>query len=1078
MRRALFVLGTVLLTAAAGSASQSPTGAASPVVHHDLVVHLDPAAGTLRVVDDITLPTPPAGGEATATLHGDMIIAAGHKGTAAAADAARPPRQGVVLAAEGGRIHVEYHGRIHHEPETLASDAARSFSTTPGIIDARGVYLASSAAWFPQIHNNALYTYRLEVRGLPPGMRAFASGTEQPTAGGVRFVRQDTVDDIVLVAGPFVETRAEVDGVEVLTLLREKDPALSSRYLDVTRQYLTLYRNLIGPYPYGRFALVENFWETGYGMPEFTLLGPKVIRFPFILHSSYPHELLHNWWGNGVYLPPFGDNWAEGLTAYLADHLVKEMRGQGAMHRRDLLVRYRDHVDADHDFAIRTFTGRRSPASEAVGYGKTTMMFHMLRRRLGDEAFKQGLRTLARDRMFQRTTFADVQRAFERASSQKLDRFFTDWADTVGAPAIGWSGVQAARDPRGTWTATVGLRQGGTPHVYDLDVPVALTLANGDTVYKSVRLDRPAVEARFEVAARPLRADIDPQYDVFRRVYRTEVPPSLSRVLGDQRILFVRPSVSSAEEQKTIAALIKAWCPGRDCAQVTDKSFTGWPPDRAVVVLGYQNLLRGAAVVGAKRFGAILDDVRFELDRRRRLFNAEHSVVLALEHPTTADRGMLFVGAVSPVALGNLARKLPHYGKYSALAFAGDEADNRLKHVWEPVGSPLSVPFSPDGTAAVRGPEDRAPLAELPPPFDGARMLSLVKTLSNPALGGRATGTPGYDRALQAAEAAAPGRTTRQCFAHQQKQACNLIVSLPGKDPGKPRIVLGAHLDHLGKTAAGLHPGANDNASGVAVALEVATQLSREEPGLRPVDVVLFAGEELGRLGATHYVKTVGADQVVAMMNLDVVGQRTGDAFVVLGAESAMEWPHIFRGVTFVTGIKTEIGTAGLDSSDHVSFSTAGVPAVQLFSGPYAAYHKPGDGVGEVNERSLVEAAVITKEVLAYLRDRPAPLTAQGGVNASPARPAPGARPVTFGAVPDFSFRGEGIKLYGVGQDTPAAQAGLQKGDLLVSFGGVKLRNLRQFSFLLRKHQPGDEVEVVAQRGAETLRVRVKLIAP
>ena len=84
---------------------------------------------------------------------------------------------------------------------------------------------------------------------------------------------------------------------------------------------------------------MENFWETGYGMPSFTLLGQQVIRFPFILHSSYPHEILHNWWGNGVFVDYAGGNWCEGLTAYLADHLIAEQRGQGAEHRRAILQR-------------------------------------------------------------------------------------------------------------------------------------------------------------------------------------------------------------------------------------------------------------------------------------------------------------------------------------------------------------------------------------------------------------------------------------------------------------------------------------------------------------------------------------------------------------------------------------------------------------------------------------------------------------------------------------------------------------------------------------------------------------------
>ncbi len=122
-----------------------------------------------------------------------------------------------------------------------------------------------------------------------------------------------------------------------MAFLRKPDQALADRYLDATAQYLEMYRGLLGPYPYSKFALVENFWETGYGMPSFTLLGEQIIRFPFILHSSYPHELLHNWWGNGVFVDLAGGNWCEGLTAYLADHLIAEQRGQGADHRRAIL---------------------------------------------------------------------------------------------------------------------------------------------------------------------------------------------------------------------------------------------------------------------------------------------------------------------------------------------------------------------------------------------------------------------------------------------------------------------------------------------------------------------------------------------------------------------------------------------------------------------------------------------------------------------------------------------------------------------------------------------------------------------
>ena len=176
----------------------------------------------------------------------------------------------------------------------------------------------------------------------------------------------------------------------------------------------------LGPYPYSKFALVENFWETGYGMPSFTLLGEQVIRFPFILHSSYPHELLHNWWGNGVFVDFAGGNWCEGLTAYLADHLIAEQRGQGADHRRAILQRVTDYVTPENDFPLSRFQSRHDAVTEAVGYGKTAMMFNMLREKVGDAQFIKALQAFYRDNRFREASFDDIRKSFEAVSGLDL----------------------------------------------------------------------------------------------------------------------------------------------------------------------------------------------------------------------------------------------------------------------------------------------------------------------------------------------------------------------------------------------------------------------------------------------------------------------------------------------------------------------------------------------------------------------------------------------------------------------------------------------------------------------------------
>jgi hypothetical protein len=208
--------------------------------------------------------------------------------------------------------------------------------------------------------------------------------------------------------------------MEAMAFLRTPDPGLAGKYLDATASYLALYDKLIGPYPYKKFALVENFWETGFGMPSFTLLGPKIIRLPFIITTSYPHEILHNWWGNSVFPAYEQGNWSEGLTAYLADHLMKEQQAGGAEYRLNTLQKYADYVFGGRDFPLTQFRSRHSSSSEAIGYGKALMFFHMLRLELGDDVFKQGLQGLYKNYAFRSASFADLRTSFEAASGKNL----------------------------------------------------------------------------------------------------------------------------------------------------------------------------------------------------------------------------------------------------------------------------------------------------------------------------------------------------------------------------------------------------------------------------------------------------------------------------------------------------------------------------------------------------------------------------------------------------------------------------------------------------------------------------------
>ncbi|NOR86346.1 MAG: peptidase M28, partial [Bacteroidales bacterium] len=211
-----------------------------------------------------------------------------------------------------------YEGKIVDEIGESKENYQRGFAQSAGIINTLGVYLAGSTYWVPTFEEEVM-TYTL-VTELPKDWKNVTTG-ERIHEEVIADKHFDTwfcdrpQEEVFLIAAQFNEYSYTMNsGIKAMAFLRTPDEGIANKYLEVTEQYMEMYVSMLGDYPYTKFALVENFWETGYGMPSFTLLGEKVIRFPFILHSSYPHELLHNWWGNSVYVDFETGNWCEGIT--------------------------------------------------------------------------------------------------------------------------------------------------------------------------------------------------------------------------------------------------------------------------------------------------------------------------------------------------------------------------------------------------------------------------------------------------------------------------------------------------------------------------------------------------------------------------------------------------------------------------------------------------------------------------------------------------------------------------------------------------------------------------------------------
>jgi hypothetical protein len=846
-------------------------------------------------------------------------------------------------------------------------------------------------------------------------------------------------------------------------------------------------------------------------MPGFTLLGPRVIRFPWILTSSYPHELLHNWWGNSVYVAEDSGNWCEGLTAYMADHLFAEQRGEAAVYRRNTLKKFTDFVGAGRDFPLEQFTSRHSPASEAVGYGKAMMLFHMARRAVGDERFIAAMHRFAEAHLFEQARFADIAGELDQVdpSERSWAQLFDIWTSRPGAPQLVVETVDAAPKvggTEGTHALTLELRQEQPEDPFPIEVPVAITLAGKEEpVWHVVAMSEARLLTTIELPGRPIRVDVDPAFDVMRRLSPWEVPPALSTLFGAEQPIFVLPADASEAERKAWRQLAADWAKPEDPRIVIDRELEQLPAGE-VWVLGWDNRFSGTAVNSLGTHGVRWQDRRLQVAGRALTADAD-SAVLVARRDGAPERALAWVAAGPVDAIAGLARKLPHYTKYSYLGFRGNEPENVLKGQWEPTDSPLSVALAPEGRGAAAVQPAREPLAALPSSYDGEAMLRTVKQLADDRMEGRGLGSAGLATATDWVEARFREIGLKPAgvegYRHswrwtggtppREMELTNLVGKLPGRDPklaDQPVVVM-AHLDHLGRgwpdVRAGnegrLHPGADDNASGVAVMLELARTLADGPPTARPVLFAAVTGEEAGRIGSKKLLEVLTAEGApFACVNLDTVGRlNEDDELLVLNASSAREWRFVFMGVEHTTGVPISVVNESLDSSDQFSCIEHGIPAVQLFTGAHEDYHRPSDTVEAIEPDGMVDVARVTGETVTYLADRVEPLTIQiegAGDDTNGPGPAPDAgerRRAALGTVPDFAYQGEGVRLEDVLPDSPAERAGVQPGDVLLALDGEPTPDLRTYSQRLKAREPGDTVTLKLRRNGGIVTLQATL---
>jgi aminopeptidase N len=653
----LFVLTWVVFPNAAWSFSEEP-------VHHQLKIELEPSSRFAKIEDTIQFKN---GNCESFYLHADLKLA-------------QIPESWQATFDNRGLLKIEFINSTSAAcPEILKlnySGVLHDPSMEPGdSTDSSGFFFSGESYFYPQIKRPfSRVTFDMRVT-LPKPWQAVSQGRRHEISGTRRIVSWKSSrpsEEIYLIGNRFRIYETDYNGISIYAFLLKEEDGLATQYLETAKGYIDFYSRLIGPYPYEKFALIENSQQTGYGMPSFTLMGSRIIRFPFILHSSYPHEILHNWWGNGVF-PDLGQgNWSEGLTAYLADHLLLELKGKGAPYRFQEMMKFSNYVNQENDFPLSEFSYRDSMASQAIGYAKLLMVFHMLRTEVGDANFLKGLKRFYATYKYRYASYKDIRKNFEEVSGRNLGQFFKQWIHRIGAPKIHLKQASYVSSG-GRYDLKLSVEQSGP--AFKLTLPVAIW-TTGSKVGKIhiFKLDTKAQDFSIQLSAEPVAVRIDPYNDIFRRLGAEEVPASLSQTYGAQTVIahltenekldYLRFAQSVAKPQKIFTA---------------DENAPY--PEGSLWVFGQNHRLRNTFIEQLKKMGVEVDEKGIRFSDRSYPWE-DHSFVFTLARADQSKGTMTWVVAGNAESIPGLMRKLPHYGKYGYLVFEGSAPVNRDKGIW------------------------------------------------------------------------------------------------------------------------------------------------------------------------------------------------------------------------------------------------------------------------------------------------------------------------------------------------------------------------------------------------------------
>lgn len=555
--------------------------------------------------------------------------------------------------------------------------------------------------WYPAAKGS--HRYRLRAV-LPQGWRAISEADEIRTtsvAGGTRheFVFPHPLphrDGITFVASDrLLVARSRYRHVDLYAYFLPDEARHATRFLAKAAEYLARFERQLGSYPYRRFSMVEQTGVGAYSLPTYVVLPPGNIRPGAWADSALDHEIAHQWLGNLVFNNDGGGNWNEGLALYMADYLSAEIDGRGWECRRRILTAYGNRVGPENNFPLVEFAGKGRAAAKFIGYGKSGMVFHMLRREVGDRNFFRAVRKFVDTNRFRAVSWDDIRRAFEAATGRQLTWFFRQWTQESALPEID-IGPARVRNAGRRFAVDVVLRQ--TPAAFRLRVPVAWRFPDGRVQRDSVVLAGETTRLRREFAQAPIELVVDEDFEVFRRLAPQEFPATIERLLTRPGVVVLSPAGAPAFYGEIGAELEKL---GDRVLARSLGTPVRWPPPSAAAGRQWRHerqerqemtepARRAAGVVLLDRSNPLLGRLWPELASATGDFE-----FVVHHHPADASRYVGLIHGSSETAIASALEELPTLWKFSRVVMMnGRVVETSTSEAQRGLHSPI-VPIEP-----------------------------------------------------------------------------------------------------------------------------------------------------------------------------------------------------------------------------------------------------------------------------------------------------------------------------------------------------------------------------------------------